>query len=152
MSRIEDIADFKKNNDKLSTAGQPTEIELGLLINDGFEVVINIRPEAEMLEVFDEKQIVENLGLKYYQIPVTLETLNSEILSRFFGLMNQLKGEKIFLHCRRNIRVSFILALYQIIKLDWRKEKALDELMKMVDVTPDMEKFIDQTIKNFESK
>lgn len=149
MNLIENIDCFKKNDEKLSTAGQPTEIELNLLADEGFEVVINIRPESEMLDVLDEKKIVENLGLKYFQLPVTLDTLNSEILSKFFELIEQQKERKIFLHCRKNVRVSIILSLYQIIKLGWEKDEALNELTEMVEVTPMLEDFINEHISYF---
>jgi len=151
MNQIENIDCFKKNDEKLSTAGQPTEIELRLIADKGFEVVINIRPESEMVDVFDEKKIVENLGLMYFQLPVTLDTLSSEILSKFFELMVRHKENKIFLHCRKNIRVSIILSLYQIIKLGWEKDEALNELKEMVEVTPMLEKFINEQIFYFMS-
>jgi len=149
MNQIENIDNFKKNDDKLSTAGQPTEIEFDLIAEKGFEVVINIRSKSEMLDVFDEKKIVENLGLKYFQIPVTLETLNSKILSKFFELMEQQEDKNIFLHCRRNIRVSIILSLYQIIKLGWKKEDAFNELSEMVQVTPALDNLISEQILHF---
>ncbi len=149
MNRIENIDSYKKNDEKLSTAGQPTESELGLLADDGFEVIINIRPESEMLDLFDGKSIVENLGMKYFQIPVTFDTLTNEIIVKFIELMEEQKGKRIFLHCRKNVRVSVLLALYQIIKLGWEKEDAFNELREMVDVDPMLEDFIDFHINNY---
>ena len=151
MNQIENIDYFKKNDDKLSTAGQPKQDELKLIADEGFEVVINIRPESEMLEIFDEKKIVENLGLKYFQIPVMLETLNSETISKFFELIRKQKEKKIFLHCRKNIRVSILLALYQIVELGWKREDAIIELMEMVDFDPMLETFINEQIEYFQS-
>ena len=149
MNRIEYIDSFRKNHEKLSTAGQPTELEFKLVADEGFEVVINIRPESEMLDLFDERSIVEELGLTYFQIPVTLDTLNKEILSKYFELMEQEKEKKIFLHCRKNVRVPIILTLYKIIKLDFGKDEALNWLRGEVDVNPMLEDFIDFHIQNY---
>lgn len=149
MNQIENIDSFYKNNENLSTAGQPTEPEFKLISDTGFEVVINIRPDSEMLDIFDEKSIVENLGINYYQIPVTLDTINNEILSRFFKLMEQQKGKKIFLHCRKNVRVPIILTLYKIIKLGWEKDEALNKLRGEVDVDPMLENFFDFHLENY---
>jgi len=149
MNKLENIDSFNKNDEKLSTAGQPTEREFGLIAEKGFEVVINIRPDSEMLGILDEKSIVENLGLKYFQIPVTLESITDEILSQFFDVMEQQKENKIFLHCRKNVRVPIILSLYHVIKLGWEKDKALGELRELVDVNPMLENFIDFHIQNY---
>ena len=152
MNQIENIDCYKKNDEKLSTAGQPTETELNLIADEGFEVVINIRPESEMLDLFDEKKIVENLGLIYFQLPVTLDTINRKIILKFFELMEQQKGRKIFLHCRKNVRVSILLALYQIIKLGWDKDDAFIELTEMVEVNPMLMEFIHEQISYFIDK
>ena len=149
MNHIEYIDSFRKNDEKLSTAGQPTELEFKLVADEGFEVIINIRPDSEMFDVFDEKSIVENLGLTYFQIPVTLDTLTNEILSRFFELMEQQKERSVFLHCRKNVRVPIILTLYKIIKLGWEKDKALNWLRGEIDVDPSLENFFDFHIENY---
>ena len=54
MNRIENILNFKKNDEYLATAGQPMEDEFYLIAKKGFEIVINIRPELEMLGIFDK--------------------------------------------------------------------------------------------------
>ena len=149
MNRTENILNFKKNDANLSTSGQPKEIEFGLIANKEFEVVINIRPESEMLDVFDEKKIVENLGLKYYQLPITFDTLTSKILSQFFNLMEQNKEKKKLVHCRRNIRVAVVLALYRIIKLGWNKEDAYKGVYELIEVTSELETYIEGHISNF---
>jgi uncharacterized protein (TIGR01244 family) len=149
MSQLENIADYKKNNDNLSTSGQPTENDFIVIADQGFKVVVNIRPESEMIGVFDEKLIVENLGLKYYQIPMTFDSLNKEILTKFFEMMELQNDMKIFVHCHRNIRVSVLFALYRILKQEWKKEDAIKELSEMVDFTPDFESYLNEHIRRF---
>lgn len=149
MTKLENIANFKKNNNNLSTSGQPTENEFKLIGDNDFKVVVNIRPESEMMSVFDEKSIVENLGLKYYQIPMTFDTLNNELLTKFFEMMDQYKGIKIFVHCHRNIRVSVLLALYRILRLGWKKEDAIKELSEMIDFTTIFQTYLDEHISRY---
>lgn len=152
MERIEDILNFKKNDEYLSTSGQPTEDEFNLIANEGFEIVINFRPEEEMIYVFDEKQLVENLGLKYFQIPMTFDTLNNKILSKFFEILDQYKGKKIFVHCHKNIRVSVLIILYRLIILGWEREVALKEFSQFIEVTPMWEEYINEHIRRFSVK
>ncbi|MBU1115247.1 MAG: hypothetical protein KKF21_02650 [Bacteroidetes bacterium] len=149
MERIENILNFKKNDEYLSTSGQPTEVEFNLIANEGFDVVINFRPEEEMLGVFDERRLVENLGLKYFQIPMTFDTLNNQILSKFFEVLEYNNGKKIFVHCHRNIRVSVLIILYRLIILGWEREVALKEFSEFIEVTPMWEDYIDEHIRQF---
>lgn len=149
MNKIADILNFRKNTENLSSAGQPLEDEFKLISNEGFDVVVNIRPDFEMQGLFDEKQIVENLGMKYYQLPMTFNSLNSKVLFNFFNLLEELLEKKILVHCHHNIRVSVLLAFYRIIKLGWEKEKAFEELAKMVDLNPMWDDYFNFHINNY---
>ncbi len=149
MLQIEKINSYKKNSIKLSTSGQPTEAEFKIIANEGFDVVINLRPEIEMQENFDEKVVVESLGMKYIQIPMTFDTLNTTILSTFFQTMEEYRAKKMIVHCRHNIRVSVLLALYRIIKLGWSREDAFNKLKEMMNITPELKLYLDEHISNF---
>ena len=149
MNRIENILNYIKNTESLSTSGQPTEKEFLLIKNEGFEVVINIRPESEMQYVFDEKLIVESLEMKYLKIPMTFDTLNKKILTKFFQTMEEQKEKKVFVHCHHNIRVSGLLAFYRIIKLGWTKEDAYRELGRMMEVNLMLKDFFDYHINGY---
>ncbi len=143
MNQIEKIERFKKIDDKLSTSGQPTENELKRIAEEGFEVLINTRPKSEMDELFNEREIVENLGMKYFQIETDLLKPNMEELNKFLELMIKYNGKKIFLHCRANKRASGLLAIYRIAKLNWEKENALNKVREVWDLDTDLVKFID---------
>ena len=149
MRRIENILNYKRKSNILSTSGQPKEDEIILIKNEGFDVILNIRPEQEMFYEFNEKEIVEKFGMKYFQIPMTFETLNKEILEKFFKALEEYKDEKLFVHCHHNIRVSALLAFYRIIKLGWEKEEAYTELAEMMEVNSMLENFFNFHINNY---
>ncbi len=134
MKDFEKILNYRMNSEHLSTSGQPTEREIHLLKEAGFKTIINIRPENEMFYVFDEKQIVENLGMNYLQIPMTFETLDANIMSKIFQQIELQQHIKTLIHCHHNIRVSVLFALYRIIKLEWTREEAFSELGKMMEI------------------
>ena len=149
MDRIENISSFRKNDENLSTSGQPTEAELSLLASDNYKWIINLRPNLEMETVFDEKAIVENLGLEYLQIPMTFETLNNKILMKFFEVMEETETKKSLVHCHHNIRVSALLAFYRILKQNWSKEEVFNDLSKMMEITPTFENYFSHHISEF---
>ena len=149
MNQIESILNYRKNSESLSSSGQPTEKEFLLIKEMGFEVIINLRPESEMLYDFDEKLIVESLGMKYVQIPMTFDTLNNEIISKLFQILEEENRRNLFIHCHHNIRASVLLALYQIIILGWKTEDAYKELKVMMEITAEVEAYISTHITNF---
>jgi len=152
MSKLENILNFKNNGENLSTSGQPREDEFKLIADTGFEIIINIRPEFEMIYVFDERNIVSNLGLEYFQIPMTFDTLNCQILTDFFEILEQNKEKKVLVHCHRNIRVSALILFYRIIAQKWDKETALKEFSQFIEVSPMWIKYIDEHISRFNSQ
>jgi protein tyrosine phosphatase (PTP) superfamily phosphohydrolase (DUF442 family) len=149
MDKIKNILNYRKNSEMLSTSGQPTESEIKLLKNSGFEAVINIRPDFEMHYEFDEKSEVEKLGLEYFSLPMTFDTLDTSILSMFFKLVEDQKEKKTLIHCHHNIRVSVLLALYRIIKLNWEKEDAYKELSSLMDVNINLQNYFEYHINNY---
>jgi protein tyrosine phosphatase (PTP) superfamily phosphohydrolase (DUF442 family) len=149
MKKIENILNYRTNSESLSTAGQPLIDEFKLIADEGFEAIVNIRPDFEMYGLFDEKQIVENLGMKYYKVPMTFDSLNSNVLSDFFDRLEKLSERKILVHCHHNIRVSVLLAFYRIIKLKWEKDKAFEELGKMVDLNSMWDDYFTFHINNY---
>jgi protein tyrosine phosphatase (PTP) superfamily phosphohydrolase (DUF442 family) len=147
MDNLEGILNYRKNSENFSTSGQPTESELYLIQKAGFEIIINVRPESEMFYEFDEKRVVENLEMQYFQIPMTFDTLNKNILIDFFNQMEMQKDKKLLVHCHHNIRVSVLLAFYRILKLGWKKEDAYKDLEKMMEINSLLEDYFNYHIK-----
>lgn len=147
---MNNITNYQWENDILSTAGQPSEAEFGLIAENGFSIVINLRPESELVELFfNEGKVIRNLGMEYHQIPMTFDDPNRELLEKFIEVMKQAEGKKVFLHCRMNIRVQALLAIYRIVELGWEKEKALEGFREMVEIPPVWEAFINEEIEHF---
>lgn len=151
MSKLENILNYKKNGDKLSTSGQPKEDDFLLIANAGFDAIINIRPEFEMIYVFDERKIVSNLGMDYHQIPMTFDTLNNQILTSFFETMVQNKEKKVLVHCHRNIRVSALILLYRIIVQKWSLDSALIECSQFIEIDSNWLNYFNEHISRFNS-
>ncbi len=152
MSKIDGIEYFYKINDKLSTSGQPKESEIELIAEEGFEIIINARPQSEMDELFDEREIAESLGLKYFLIETELNEPNMDELIKFLELMTKYSESKVFLHCRVNKRVSGLLAIYRVIKLGWNEADALNEVKKIWELTPELQNFIEVQIDYLASR
>jgi uncharacterized protein (TIGR01244 family) len=108
---------FSRVGDDVYLAGQPTERGLRQLHDEGVTTVVNLRTPEEMKGVgFDEKALVEQLGMTYVYLPVrggNPYPYSPETVKKFADAMAGTKG-KILLHCTIAWRASHLWAAYLI--------------------------------------
>lgn len=97
--------------------GQPTPEGLQNARHAGVTLVINMRPESEL--AFNERQVVESLGMEYLNIPVTLQTLDDARVEAFIARVRDLRleaggAERVLVHCSSGNRVAALWAMYEI--------------------------------------
>ncbi len=121
---LEQIVNYRKVSDTISTAGQPTRSELELLSEKGFKTVVNIAMDDSDGAIPEEEDILTGHGLEYHHIPVVWENPQQYQLGQFFDLMDRIKGQKTFVHCAKNYRVSAFMYLYYILRLGLDEKQA----------------------------
>lgn len=109
---------YAKVGDDMFIAGQPTPRALRALKDQGVTTVVNLRMPQEMERVgFDERKLVEELGMTYVYIPMRGATgenaYSPQNLSRFADAMMLAEG-KVLLHCTVAWRASHIWGAYLI--------------------------------------
>ena len=96
-----------KNN--LITAGQPSKADLKRLAKRGVKVIVNLRAIGEFNK-FNEKVLVEELGMKYVHIPMKGgQDITANNAQRLDLALNGLK-ESTVVHCASSNRVGGLLA------------------------------------------
>ena len=119
------IYHYRAVDDLLGTSGQPTEAQLAAIAQAGFTAVINLALHDDpRYSLRDEAGTVESLGLDYVHIPVQFAAPRQSELQAFFDAMDARSGEKLWVHCAANIRVSAFLGLYRMIRQGWPRERA----------------------------
>jgi protein tyrosine phosphatase (PTP) superfamily phosphohydrolase (DUF442 family) len=113
---ISSIQNFLELSPTLGTSGQPFRDQFGLIASAGYTSVINLALTTSWDAVPDEPEIVRGLGLAHYHIPVEWEAPRRSDLLEFFDLMDLLEGQKVFVHCARNMRVSAFVFLYRVLR------------------------------------
>jgi uncharacterized protein (TIGR01244 family) len=109
---------YAKVGDDLFIGGQPTQKALRDLKAQGVTTVINLRMPQEMERIgFDEKKLIEELGMKYVHIPMRGGTgemaYTPATLARFSEALEAADG-KVLLHCTIAWRASHIWAAHLI--------------------------------------
>ena len=106
------ILNYVKINELISTSGQPKIEELELIANEGFEVVINLAVSRTSNALENEDKIVTSLNMSYIHIPVNFENPKISDLKLFLNILQVLGGNKVWIHCSKNYRVSAFMYVY----------------------------------------
>ncbi len=95
--------------EKLMTGGQPSKHDLERLAESGTKVIVNLRTKGEFRK-FDEKSVVEGLGMTYVSIEIAGgDDITEENARRLDIALNELK-EPALVHCASSNRVGGLLA------------------------------------------
>ena len=109
---MESIKNFVQLTDDVATAGQPKADEFSEIADAGYRYVINLGMLDHPHAVNDEDKIASELGLTYLHIPVAFDAPTKEQIRFFCNVMFLLKGQKVFVHCIMNFRVSAFMYHY----------------------------------------
>ena len=126
---MNDVINFFQITDTIGTGGQPSVSQLYDIAQNGYDVVINLATHNSESAIENEGSIVASLGMTYIHIPVPFEAPTPEHLRRFFGFMNGLSEEKVFVHCAVNARVSAFIFKYLTMERKMQAEKATTPLL-----------------------
>jgi protein tyrosine phosphatase (PTP) superfamily phosphohydrolase (DUF442 family) len=102
-----------KITENIATSGQPSPIQFQHIADAGYQHVINLAMPDSTNALPDEGGFVSEAGMNYFHIPVPFEAPTREHLELFLKLMNSLEGDKIWVHCALNWRVSAFMQHYQ---------------------------------------
>lgn len=137
--------------DWLWSSGQLSETDIASLPAMGIDVVINLAPPSASNALSDEAEFVTREGLCYIQIPVEWEQPEYLQLLQFFGVLNAFKGQRIWVHCVKNMRVSAFIYLYRRLCLSHSEEKARYPMREVWVPDPTWQTFIEQAIDKYQN-
>ena len=132
--------------ENLGTSGQPTSAQLAAIKEAGYTVVINLATGATPRDLPNEAAVVAAQGMEYIHIPVVWEQPTEADLSRFFEAMDATQGQKRFVHCIANMRVSAFVFLYRVLRQAMPVEEARTSLARIWQPNPVWQQFIDAAL------
>jgi protein tyrosine phosphatase (PTP) superfamily phosphohydrolase (DUF442 family) len=141
-TNLDEIRNFLPINDKLGTAGLPTEEQFDLLKEAGYEVVINLAMPNQPGAIVNEAEIVAELGMDYLSIPVLFSNPTSDDLHRMMDALDAHAGQKVFVHCMANQRVASFIYLYRVLRLGVPQAEAETLLHRIWQPNPVWAEFI----------
>ncbi len=126
------IPAFRQASPDIATSGQPREEHFRDIAAAGYTTVVNLGLHDDRRYALpDEAGTVAGLGMHYVHIPVRFDNPTELDLVAFMDAMQNRAGEKMWVHCAANMRVTAFLGLYRVLRQGWAPEQAF-ELMRSV--------------------
>jgi protein tyrosine phosphatase (PTP) superfamily phosphohydrolase (DUF442 family) len=142
MADLSQILNYLEISPNLLTAGQPTAEQFMAVKDAGVQCVINLAMPYSPDFIPNEDEVVRHAGMDYIYIGIEWEHPTVEGLQAFFDAMDGLKGQKVLVHCAKNMRVSSFVYLYRVLKLGEPQEVCRADLEKIWTPNPTWEEFI----------
>src|SRR5512139_840012 len=96
---IDEIYNYRRVNDQLSTSGQPSEAQLRAAAAEGFQTIVNLATFNPRYSLADEAGLVRALGMTYHHVPVDWESPQESDFAAFEAVMQEPPAGKILIHC-----------------------------------------------------
>jgi uncharacterized protein (TIGR01244 family) len=125
-----DIRAFLQVTPEFCTGGQPRLEHFAELKANGVKTVLNLRTPGEH-RADEEKQTVEQLGMKYVNIPVVYQSPKMEQVDEFLKITDDPANRPMFVHCTAAIRAGAFWLIRRVVRDKWTWDAALAEARKV---------------------
>lgn len=143
---MQPINNYLRLEPNLASSGQPTEAQLRWIAEEGFKVVINLGLSDGEYALQNEGDLVLQLGMQYFHIPVIWDAPQRSEFLTFMTVMAAHRESWIFVHCAANMRASVFIALYRILRLNWDPDLAMEWVYLVWDPNPIWQAFMDECL------
>ena len=109
---LDHILNWRRITPRITTSGQPSEVELAELKAMGVRCIVNLGPHHNKGALDDEADTLTGLGMVYDYIPVEFETPTDDDFDRFKAVLKANPDDMIHVHCIYNARVSAFFYRY----------------------------------------
>jgi uncharacterized protein (TIGR01244 family) len=145
----EEIPNWKEARPGIFTSGQPTSEGMTQIVSRGIKTVVNLRPHAEA-GARDETKELSLLQIKYYNIPITPDSLTADNVAQFARIMRE-GNQPLLIHCASGNRVGGMWLAYRMLYDRAPKSVALQEAWN-IGLKPSMEEIVLRFLRDSEPK
>lgn len=128
---LRSVFNYLQINPLLATSGQPNPHQLRAIADAGYKTVINLAPHHVENSLHNEAELVADLGMQYINIPVAFNNPTQQDWQQFVDCMTAHQGQKIWVHCAANMRVSCFVFRYRTLRLKQDPSDAQKDLRKI---------------------
>jgi uncharacterized protein (TIGR01244 family) len=131
-----DVYNHVQVDERISTSGVITQAAIEQMARERYAGVINLLPDESPHALASERDLVRASGLDYHHIPVNFAAPSGEAYRTFEHAMAEFgPGQRVYVHCAANMRVSAFVAIYGTKRLGWSEDRAREHVAEVW--TPD---------------
>lgn len=122
-----------KINDQVTVGPQPSVEEIAQLSQEGFQTVVNFRTEGEdeqPLSPAAEGEKVESAGMKYLNIPVSMDSMSPKQVDQFRSQFTDLP-KPVFAHCKSGKRAGAMVMMHMAVEQGMSGDQTLQKAEEM---------------------
>lgn len=129
LSALSGMPNASELRPTLIIGGQPTADQLRAFGEAGGSLVLDIRDPMEPRPMEDERTLVESLGMRYENIPVS-GGIDDGLLDRILAVIRSAGEEVLLFHCNSGNRCGAAVIAYCMLDLGMEEEAAVTEAMR----------------------
>ncbi len=148
-AEVEGIPHYKRLSAELAVGGQPSDEALEKLRELGFKAILNLRTPREGSE--EERKKAEALGLDYYNIPITPDTITEEKVQEFSRILREAE-KPLLVHCASSNRVGGLWYIHRALDDGLPEDKALEEAKQAGLRSPTLEQIVREFVRKKKSE
>ena len=133
--------------DWLWTSGQLSAQDIAALPALGVKAVITLAAPASTGALAGEAERVARHGMAYVNVPVEWARPEPDQLLQFFGLLKAYEGNRVWVHCILNMRVSAFVYLYRRLCLSQPDEIACHPMQAVWEPDATWPAFIERALR-----
>ncbi len=111
-SPLAQITNYHPATADIGTSGQPTADQFRLIADSGYRLVVNLALPSSDHALANEGSLVTGLGMSYWHLPVDFDAPTLDELGLFCRTLEAWRGQKVWVHCVVNARVSAFMFQY----------------------------------------
>jgi uncharacterized protein (TIGR01244 family) len=139
-------------DESFATAGQPKETAFAKLAASGFRSVLNLRTDAEGVDLAREREMAEKASLRYISVPVAPPSITSETVNAFISAVKDRSNHPMLIHCGTANRVGAMMMIYRVLDQGWPEDKAAEEAARIGLTSPNLKKFAQDYIASHKQR
>lgn len=114
-------------DDKPAVGGRPTSAAYAKAGANGFRSVLTLRSPADGVDINRERFMVEQAGMRYFNIPATGKLPERKKVDAFLALMRDRANHPMLLNCAFTERIAPFMMIFRIKEQGWTEKRAVEE-------------------------
>jgi protein tyrosine phosphatase (PTP) superfamily phosphohydrolase (DUF442 family) len=157
LDRIErslktDVPNLLCLDSHFATGGQASERAFAKVAASGFRSVLSLRTPLEGVDLGKERTLVEQNGMRYFNIPVVSQAPRREQADEFLRIVKNPTHHPMLIQCATANRVGGFMMIYRVVEQGWSTNKALKEALRIGLRGDELKAFARDYIANRKSK